>query len=405
MGTLVVIAWRNIWRHKVRSRLIVFSVAFGIWAGLFMQGYLNGMTEGRIQNVIRNELSHLQFHHPEFPKDMQPGFFIPGAETVAKNIAASAGVKSVALRHLAKGMITSPVSTAGVKINGILPAVEDRTTGLRSKLLQGAYFPGKSRNEMLMGEKLAAKLKVKTGEKVVITLLDRENNIVSVAYRIRGVYKTPNAPYDELNVFVDESTLYPLTTGRRVFHEIAVLLTGNDQLRAAESRWKQDYPTLLIRNWRELEPALDLTISTVSQSMVIFMGIIMLALAFGIINTMLMAVLERTRELGMLMALGMTRGRVFLMIFYETLLLVFTGTPFGIVAGSLTVLYFNKHGLDTSKWKEVFESFGYSNVVRTQLNSSDYWVIVRWVCITAVGSSLFPARKALQLNPAEAIRK
>ncbi|MBL7923208.1 MAG: ABC transporter permease [Bacteroidia bacterium] len=405
MATLLKIAWRNIWRHKVRSRLIVFSVAFGIWAGLFMQGYVNGMAEGRIRIAIQNELSHLQIHHPAFKKDMEPVFVIHDASGIRTFIEKSPAIKAVTLRHVAKGMVASPVATAGIKINGIIPGQEVNVTAIRDKIIDGDFFPGKSRNEMLMGEKLSRKLKVKTGDKVVITLVDRENNITSGAFRVKGLYRTSNAPYDESNVFVDESTLYPLTTGTPEYNEIAILLKDNKDLAGFASTLKKQYPGLLVESWRELAPELDLTISTVRQSMVIFMGIIMLALAFGIINTMLMAVLERTRELGMLMALGMTKGRIFLMIFYETILLVFTGTPFGVLAGAMTVYYFNVHGIGLSRWKDVYESFGYSDVVRTSVNKEDYWVIIILVVITALVSSLFPARKAVRLNPAEAIRK
>jgi len=138
---------------------------------------------------------------------------------------------------------------------------------------------------------------------------------------------------------------------------------------------------------------------------VIFMGIIMLALAFAIINTMLMAVLERTSELGVLMALGMDKLLVFLMVFYETLLLVLAGLPLGALAGWLSVRYYGIRGVDLSEHKEVLASFGFSEKVYPNLNPDDFIIMLELVCLTAILSGLLPARRALKLTPSEAIRK
>jgi ABC-type antimicrobial peptide transport system permease subunit len=139
--------------------------------------------------------------------------------------------------------------------------------------------------------------------------------------------------------------------------------------------------------------------------LVIFMGIILLALAFGIVNTMLMSVLERTREIGMLLSLGMSRMRVFIMILLETLFLVMVGCPAGIVPGLLTVGYLSRRGIDLSRYMEALSSFGWDFMVYPSLEWRQVLTIIGLVVFTALLSSLFPARRALSLKPAEAIRK
>jgi ABC-type antimicrobial peptide transport system permease subunit len=137
----------------------------------------------------------------------------------------------------------------------------------------------------------------------------------------------------------------------------------------------------------------------------VFVAIILFALAFGIVNTMLMAVLERSREIGMLMAIGMNKRRVFLMILLETSFLVLSGVPFGLVFGALTNLYFGSVGIDLSVFAKAYESFGFGTTVFPKLMLRHYLQMLLLVAITAMLSSLFPARKALALNPSEAIRK
>jgi ABC-type antimicrobial peptide transport system permease subunit len=137
----------------------------------------------------------------------------------------------------------------------------------------------------------------------------------------------------------------------------------------------------------------------------IYLVIILLALVFGIINTMLMTILERFRELGMLMAIGMNKLRVFLMIVMETLFLSFVGVPLGLLLGWGTVSYFGKYGLDLSAFSESLQMYGMSDMTYFDLNPAVYWQVPMMVGFTALLASIYPALKAIRLKPVEAIRK
>jgi len=384
---------------------IIVSVGFGLWAGLFIKGYMNGLVEQRISSVISGELSHLQIHHPDFREDYDLKYYIRDASGIVSGISRDRRVKAVSGRLVAKGMIVSPKVTSGVQINGIDPDAENKVSGIGRKVIEGAFFPDTSRNEILISSKLAGKLKVHLNAKLVLTLVDRNNTVTSGAFRVKGIYRTDNAPYDEINVFVKNSSFFPLTTLTDERNEIAVLLHNRDDLPLFESTLKNQFPFLQIEDWMQLAPEMSIYVDVLDQSMVIFMGIIMLALAFAIINTMLMAVLERTSELGVLMAMGMERPRIFLMVFYETVLLILTGLPLGALAGGLTVSYYGRRGLDLSEHKDVLASFGFSERVYPNLNPDDFIIMLELVCLTAILSGLLPARRALKLSPSEAIRK
>lgn len=402
---LIKVAWRNIWRHKTRSAVIIISVMFGLWAGLFIQAYMNGMIEERVRTAIEKEISHIQLHHPQFKKDFDAQFVIPDGIAVLNNVSLIKNVKAVSGRTIARGMVATATGSAGIKINGVDAVAEDSVSHLSKNIIEGKYFSGDSKNEIIVGEKLLKKLKLKLNSKVVITLLDKENNITSGAFRIKGIFKTQNTPYDESNAFIERNELAGLLNTPNELHEIAVLLNSNEWLDSVYNTIHANYPSVKTETWKEVSPEMDLIVSTSGQSMLIYMSIILLALAFGIINTMLMAVLERTREIGMLMALGMSRLRVFTMILFETIFLVLTGTPLGILMGFLTTLYFGKYGIDMTADKELYASFGFSDIIYPKLNMQDYYIILELVIITSLVSSIFPARKALSLNPSEAIRK
>ncbi len=402
---LLRIAWRNVWRHRTRSSVIMVSVIFGLWAGLFINGYVNGMVEDRIKLAIEKEVSHLQVHHPGFKSDFDVSLFIPGSDRLLDFLSAIPEIKSFSGRVLAKGMLTSTGGTSGIQINGVHPESEIPVTHLNENIVQGTYFGGDNSRYLLIGEKLMQKLKLRLNSKVVLTLMDKDHIITSGSFRIKGVYKTKNTPFDESNVYIDRQTLTALTATPNELHEIAILLGSNESLSKVKDMIHTAFPALLTENWMEVAPEMDLVVNTTGQSMLIFMGIIMLALAFGIINTMLMAVLERTREIGMLMALGMNKLKVFLMILLETVFLVVSGAPVGMAAGFLTIAWFGRRGIDLSVYKEVFASFGYSEIIHPVLHARDYLNMLVLVVVTAILAALIPARKALSLDPSEAIRK
>src|SRR5690606_28222968 len=142
----------------------------------------------------------------------------------------------------------------------------------------------------------------------------------------------------------------------------------------------------------------------VDDMIVIFMGIILLALAFGLVNTMMMSVLERTREIGMLLAVGMNKFRVFAMILLETGFLIMTGAPIGLALGLGTIAILHKTGIHLTRYAEAYSSFGYAPDIYPTLYGNQLGMIVLMILATSILAALFPARRALRLSPAEALK-
>jgi len=400
---LTQIAWRNVWRSPIRSLVVVLAVSLGLWAGLFMVSFSMGMSEQRARDQIQTQLSHIQAHNPNYSDEREVTDTLSNGILLLEDAQALPGVVAATGRTLAAGMATSPRKSSGVMISGIMPEQEAATTQIDKKIVEGTYF-GNRRNEIIISQRLADMMGLKLRKKMVLTFQGTDGEMTSGAFRIVGLYKTINAKADEANVYIKAKDLQRLIKAPNALHEVAVLAAGKDQVADIQETLKSSHRETLIENWMELSPELRLMAESMDSYLWIFVGIIMLALAFGIINTMLMAVLERTRELGMLMAVGMSKQRIFSMIMLETIFLTMIGVPIGMGSAFGTISHFGRTGIDLSAFAEGMEQVGMSSIIYTALDPSYYPKVLLMVAITAVLSAIYPAIKALNLKPVEAIR-
>lgn len=403
---LLQIAWRNIWRNKTRSFVVICSIMIGLWAGVFILAFSWGLYKNNIDDTVFKQLSHIQIHHPSFKVENESKYTISNTDEIIQKLQSNEDVASVSSRVITTGMITSPTTASGVKIYGITPSLEETQIGLNENVRQGAYFESGKDNEILIGEKLAKKLKIKVKSKVVLTFTDVENEIVSAAFRVGSLYRSKNISLDEVNVYVQKNQLGKLLGLEATeSNEIAILLKNEEQLDSVKAYSASLVSKGKVEDWKALSPELGMVIESFNLYTYIITGIILLALTFGIVNTMLMSVLERVRELGMLMAIGLNKRKIFMMIMLETLYLTLIGCPIGLLVGWLSINFLGKHGINISMFSEGLASFGFSSIVYPSLDNEKYIIVAVMCFITAILAAIYPAYKALQLNPSEAIRK
>lgn len=404
---LIKIAWRSIWRSKVRSSVVILAIAFGLLGGLFSSAWMNGMADQRVQNTFDLETGHIQIHHPDYPENEDVKYTISGVEEKLVQLRANTEVKAVTRRIQVVGMAATANKNMGVSITGIDPDAEKSVFALYKKIdtLSGAFFTGEKRNQIVISSALAAELKARVKSKIVLTFQDYNGEITGAAFNVVGIYKTDNTPWDKLHVFVRNIDLgRVLEIPADQAHEIVVRIGNFEEAPRIREELATVFPELLVEDWAELSPYLRLMSGYMDTMMALFMVIILGALGFGIVNTMLMVVLERTKELGMLMAIGMNRKRIFLMILYETVFLALVGAVVGEILSVLVIHYFGKTGIDLTNYAEGMESVGYSAMTYPMLEPHRYIQITVLVVITAIVASIYPALKALKLEPAEAIR-
>lgn len=403
---IVLMAWRNIWRNKMRSIIIIGSVGLGVLAGLFILALYEGMMKARVRIVIENEVSHLQIHHPDFKKDYKAIYTIGGVQEMLARIRQMDEVSGVSPRLITRGMLATATSSSGIEIRGILPEVEAGVSKLEDNVIQGSYFPEVRNNIILVGKKLADKKGLRLDSKVILTLSDKENVITSGAFRVAGIYESTNTALDERIVYIRQEDLATLLNTGEDVHEMAIVLKEDELLEQVLEKLRSAYPHLLTETWRQIAPETELLVTVVDQTSFIIMSIIMLTLAFGIINTMLMAILERIREIGMMIALGMSKIRLFILVLLETVLLTVIGSPIGIGLAWVVIEYYNRKGIDISSYSgATMGDFGFEKIIHPLFPGAQLDEVVLIVAITAILASIIPAVRALRMNPVDALRR
>ena len=468
------VAWKNIWRNKKRSLVVIFAVTLGIIAGVLLVGIMEGWIRERLDSAIYNEVSHIQIHNKEYVKNEEINLTVRNPDETAQSIDSLPGLSAWVKRTKIIAMANTPWANTGVLIYGIDPEKEKSITNIYKKIVTdgGRYLTAQNPGDILISDKTAEILKLKQylisdsiirelavkkvpatvlakletlkdkrfrspkdfrevlkkefskkeldrygplitekaldyriRNKIQISISDREGNPIQGIFRVCGIYKTTNTGFDQTAVFVNAGELAKLYGGDDLLtHEIAVLLDNMDQAEVMKEKLSHISGENTVRTWKELAPDAAMMNDFMIIYYFIFLGIIMLALAFGIINTMLMTILERTKELGMLMAIGMNRRRIFGMIMLETIFLTFVGAAAGMLSGWTIIKILGRTGIHFAGWGEGFEAIGYAAKVYPVVTPEFFVFTTIMVITTAIISSLWPARKALKLNPVDALR-
>ena len=405
MRKIATLAWKNIWRNKVRSGVILSAIAIGLFAGTFTIAFMNGWILETVNDDINRQYSHIQIHDPDFLSNYDINAFF-NRDEVEQNIGKETTPMQVAYRLYVTGMLASPYNAVGVNAKGVWEEEEKQVTTLWKQIpdTMGAFLPDNMRNGVVISDKIAEKLKVKLKSKIVFTFQDIHGDMQSIAFRVCGIYKMPNPMPDIFVRYSDIAGYTGLPEG--AVHEVAIKVADIETCKAVYPQLKSRFPNMDVRDWSELNPAMSLYFGYTDFMGVIILSIFLFALSFGIINTMLMAVLERTRELGMLGAIGMSKRKIFSMIMLETIFLTFVGSIVGIILGTIVALPLLKNGIDLSFFiNDYFEDYGFSAIVYPVLDFKMMLQIIGLVLLAGILSAIYPARKALKLKPLEALRE
>ena len=383
---------------------MILSVVFGILGGIIMIAMSYGLNEERMNNAVETYLSNEQIHNNLFREDYNIKHTINNLDNLEKSLNEDERVVSYTKRIILNGMLSNSNGSYGIQIKGVNPETEKKVTNTHEKLIEGEYFNSKRDNTILVGKKLADKLNLNLKSKVVITFQDEFNELTSLLYRVEGIFKSGNSRYDESNVFVKNLSItknLPSFTG---IHEIPILLTDIELRSSVKKDLIQLSQNNIVETWDDISKDLAYANEMLAAVLYIFMMIILIGLSFGIVNTMLMAILERKKEIGMLMSIGMNRYKIFLMICFETTFLSMIALPFGIISSYLIVEYYSVVGIDLSIVEAGLENFGVGTRLYLKVPQEQYVIVSIMVFMISIISSIFPSLRALKINPVEATK-
>ena len=402
--TLIKISWRNIWRNKLRSLVVIFSIVFGLLGGIIIIAMSYGLNEERMNNAVDTYLSHIQIHNNLFSEDYNIKHTINNLDIIEKTVSEDKRVVSYSKRIVLNGMLSNSNGSYGIQVKGIDPDEEIKVTNTHEKIIDGEYFRSKRDNTILVGQKLADKLNLNLKSKVVITFQDENYELTSLLYRVEGIFRSGNSRYDEMNVFVKNKSITKNLPEFNGYHEMPILLSDIE----LRGEVKKDLIPLssdnIVEGWDDISKELAYANEMLSAVLYIFMMIILSGLSFGVINTMLMAILERRKEIGMLMSIGMNRYKIFMMISFETIFLSLIALPFGLITSYLIVEYYSVVGIDLSVVEAGLENFGVGTRLYFKVPNEEYFYVSLMVFFISIFSSIFPSIRALKINPVEATK-
>ncbi|HHP0447519.1 TPA: ABC transporter permease [Vibrio harveyi] len=406
---LVKLAWRNLWRNKLRTTIMLGAMVFGLMGVVSMMGFMNGLVDSMIKNAISWQTSHLQIQQKSYLVNPELKDVIPDADKISKVLASNREVKAISERFLADGMIASARSTRGIRINGVNIEQEQNITPLSQHIVDGEWFSEEGRNPILVSSKIVERLKLRVGSKVVLTLSDVNGEVAGAAFRVRGIFKTPSTGFDDGNVYVRKNDLEKVA-GLSGTHEIAILLTSNNDaelkqlLAFTHSILPPESKDLLsVRPWQEIQPLLSTMMSTMDVSNQVMLVVFVLAMTLGIINTMLMSVFERTREFGVLMAVGMQKHKIRLLIVFETLFLGLSGCALGLLGSAIMLKVLSVTGLSLAGMAEGLGAYGVDTLLYPRVSITEYQMIIVAIFVASLIAALYPARQILKHRPVDAM--
>lgn len=402
------LGWRNIWRNKRRSMVVVSSIGTGVLLMIFTMALVNGMNYQMIDNTISTSLGHVSIHKKGFMENLKPSFgFIP-AEGIYERILHTDGVSGMSPRVKIQGIIRSSEASQGVIITGIDPAREKTVSMLPEYILKnrGEEYPDEAAGDwIIISKQMAEKLDLVIGDRVILMLQDGNDEIAGEAFYLRAVYYSPIDSFDKFVVFTGIKKLQSFAAMGESISEINIRTAERDISFAAKKIITQFITDTRLETvtWQEMAPSMMSAIRLYDAIMFIFFMIIFITVIFSVANTMIMAIMERFHELGVMKCIGTRPVNIYIMITAEAVSLGITGLAAGFTVSLMILLITGFTGIDLTLFSESMRVWGTGSVIYPVIMLKDIVSSTAVVFITAVIASVYPAVKAARIKPMEAL--
>lgn len=402
---LIKLGFLNIGRNPRRSLITVLAVGVGLAALIFLWAFSDGTSESQRENVIRLLTGHLQIHAAGFEQSIAPELFIPDKDRVRKLLESQAHLVAYSERAKCEALIGTSENSRGILLMGIHPESEIRVTEFKNHIAEGAFLENNDHRSILIGDRLAKKIKVALGDKVVIMTQALDGTLAGFSYHVKGIFKTGSQQIDEQTAYITLSSAQELLGLDNDIHEIAVRLNARKYLPDYLAGLKKSLDSSLyeVLRWDEIVPEVEQWAKWADAIVETILMAVMVVIGVSIMNTVLMSVFERTKELGVMLAIGTSPSQIMRLILIETLVLEFFGIILGLIAGYLITFYFGHVGISFHGVEEAFSMSYMSTVVYPQIELHNVLrsVITLLIMTTLIG--LYPAWKAGKLQPVQAI--
>ena len=397
------IAYRDLGRNRRRTIFSLIAVAMGLALLLVLHGYIAGIMDDTLENNIRLLTGHVQVQAASYDTDkvsLQWPDLLNNPETIVAQAAAMPQVEAAAQVLWATGILSTIDDSSGVRITG-MDTASPLNQHVRDGMVAGDFLAADDRGGVLLGQRLADSFGVTVGDRVSLTLVDGEGEPDEGIFDVRGLFSTGVVTYDENTVFLPISRAQAFARAGNRASAVVILLHNKDDADGVAAALSS--PGVIAKTWEVLNQVFLQAFETGLAFYVILDAIVMLVVAVIIANTLLMAVFERIREMGILAALGMKGRQIMLMFLMEASVLALAGIALGIVLGALGVAYLARVGIDAGATANAMENMAMGSTMYARFVPRNFFNLSFWTLVVVLLGSLYPAWYAAHLEPTDAL--
>lgn len=403
--TFLRIALFSLLRRKSRTVMVIGMIGACFWGILVMEGFYDGMTEQVIDNAIRSSSGHLTLYSKGYRLERDLNRLIAPAKQISQHLDGSTEIQGYTRRVLQDCLVATSHYAQNGQVIGVELEKEKNAGRLNEYLVEGEYSFGKKGRGMILGAKLADKLKVKIGSKIVLSAQDSKNEISAQALRVSGILRTNNLAIDERSVFIDLVTAQTFLNIGSGVNQISIFLENQSNLSPLQKQLQESYPQLDVLSWQESYPALKQSKEIMKIFNLVTSFIVFTVAGIGIFGVILVSVLERLREFGVMLALGTRIRQIFLLVSLEALSMSLLGYVVGGIVGGTTLYAFTLHGLDLTIFSEGLEAFGLDTMIYPVIRLEYFMTALTAILFAGICSVIYPIWVLQRSRPIESINR
>lgn len=392
---------RNLWRQRRRNTILLVSVICAITGVVVLNSLIRGMQLQMVDQVVYNLNGHISLHAPDYRSD--PAItrgFLEDSDDFARKLE-SLALAGWATRIKVPAVVMSERETRGVQIVGLDPA-QEHISIVADLPIEGTFLTNSEDNRIVLGRALLTQLRTKIGHRIVVVMQDINSKSIEVGFQIAGVYDSDSEAMEKHVVFVGKDALQQFLD---TTHITELSLRFNTRLIPSDGleTVSQSFPNLKAIGWKDIDPILAFMYESVNAMVYIWLVIVFTALVFGLMNTFITAVLERTQEIGLCKSMGMKSSLVLSQVVTESLIIMLLGLISGLLL-SWSILQLLGDGIDLSAFAAGVEMLNLAPKIRPAVVWQDINIVVCATIFLALVASLYPAIRAVRLDPLVALR-
>ncbi len=405
---LLKLAWLNIWRNKRRTLITTASVFFAVLLAIAFRSVTDGVYENMIHNVVSYSSGYLQIHKNGYWDERSLDNSFEADEQLNSSLLSNPEITHIMPRLETFALASATDKIKGIMVLGIDIRSEKEVNHLDQKVTDGKYFENNGENAALLGDGLASQLNVKVNDTLVLIGQGYHASSAAGKFRVKGILKLGSPELNDNVIYLPLETCQALYGAEDRLTALSLMLRKTSDLENSKAFTENsiDRETYEVMTWKQMMPEMDQFIEADSTGHYIVIGILYLIISFGLFGTLLMMTFERNREFGILIAIGMKKRLLAIMVLLESLLITLTGCLMGIVGGWGLVTWFTKYPIRfTGALKEVYEDYGIESIIYFSGHMKIFITQSLIVFVLATLVAVYPGWKIMRLRPVEAINR